>query len=486
MKTIIKSFLYAISITATLSFGSCDYLEIEPEVTVPADELDFTDMSSMYSHASGAYAKVRTGGMHWVIWEITTIRDQDVFSGQNNGSDYYNLGVYKYNDAFWGLNEMWTQYYGIIKVSNAAINTLDKYVPNITNDNDMKKYKEYRAEVMYMRAYAYYRLVQGFGDVTILRENDQKNLRRSDKSLVNKYILEDLQYGMDNLPRIRPNQSTNKGAVTAFSAAMLAAKVHLNEGNYAKVEELTNDIIANGNFKLYDDYYQLFKIPGKLSDESMFEIQCTDFGNGSGDLIDAGEWFVCQGPSNSGNISGWGDCGILKSFRDWAYDRGETVRATTSFLMSDSTTPDGDYIRKQTNSSNADCWNGKAYTPSKQLTPGRTKYGTNNNVRIFRYAEVLLMSAEAKVKLGKNGDAPFNEVRRRAEMPELTNVTFAQVIDERRMELLCEWGERYNDLLRTGLAETQLKGWSKEKAYLPLPFDQVTENPSLREEPLKE
>lgn len=87
------------------------------------------------------------------------------------------------------------------------------------------------------------------------------------------------------------------------------------------------------------------------------------------------------------------------------------------------------------------------------------------------------MNAEAKIKNGKSGDAPFNEVRRRAQMPELTNVTFEQVIDERRMELVCEWGERYNDLVRTGLAKTELKGWSEDKALLPLPFNQYTQIP---------
>lgn len=181
-----------------------------------------------------------------------------------------------------------------------------------------------------------------------------------------------------------------------------------------------------------------------------------------------------------------GDCGILKSFRDWAYERGETVRATTSFLLAGSTTPDGDVIKPQINSAKTDCWNGKAYTPTNQLTPGRTKYGTNNNVRIFRYADVLLMNAEAKIKNGKSGDNPFNEVRRRAKMPELKNVTFEQVIDERRMELVCEWGERYNDLVRTGLAKTELVGWSEDKALLPLPFNQYTQTPDLLKEPKDE
>lgn len=487
MKTLIRPLLYMMSALMVLSFISCnDFLDKEPEGKVPEQKVDYTNISNMYQPVSGVYAKIRTSGMHWVIWEITTIRDQDVFSGQNNGSDYFNLSIYKYNDSFWGFDELWKQYYNIIKVANSAIESLDLYAENIKSDNDMKNYKAYRGEVQFMRAYAYFRLVQAFGPVTILRDNNQVDLSRSTINSVYKYALEDLQYGIDNMPRIRPNQSEHKGAVTAFSAATLAAKIYLNQGNYAKVEELTNDVIAQGGFTLYPDFYQLFKIPGKLCDESIFESQCTDFGNGSGDLIDADQWFVCQGPSNSGNISGWGDCGILKSFRDWAYGRGETVRATTSFLMANSTTPDGDYIRPQTNPANADCWNGKAYTPLNQLTPGRTKYGTNNNIRILRYADVLLMNAEAKIRNGKSGDIPFNEIRRRAKMPELTNVTVNQVLDERRMELMCEWGERYNDLVRTGLATTALKGWTKEKQYLPLPFNQYTQVPALLIEPKDE
>jgi len=476
------------SLLMVFSFTSCnDFLDKEPEGKVPEEKVDYTNLSNLYQPVSGVYAKIRTSGMHWVILEITTIRDQDVFSGQFNGSDYYNLMVYKYNDSFWGFDELWKQYYNIIKVANSAIETLDLYAENITSDSDMKNYKAYRGEVMFMRAYAYYRLVQAFGPVTILRDNNQVDLSRSTISAVNKYALEDLQYGMDNMLRIRPNQNTHMGAVTAFSAAMLAAKIHLNQGNYAKVEELTDDIIEHGGFELYSDYYQLWKIPGKLCNESMFECQLTDFGNGSGDLIDADQWFVCQGPLNSGsNISGWGDCGILKPFRDWAYARGETIRATTSFLFADSTTPDGDVIKPQDDPAKADCWNGKAYTPLNQLTPGRTKYGTNNNIRIFRYADVLLMNAEAKIRNGKSGDTPFNEVRRRADMPEITGVTIEQVLDERRMEFVCEWGEWYNDLCRTGLAKTALEGWSEDKQYLPLPFNQYTQTPDLLNEPKDE
>lgn len=343
MKALVKPLIYITSALMMFSITSCDdFLDKEPEGKVPEEKVDYTNLENMYQPVSGVYAKIRTSGMHWVIWELTTIREQDIYGVQND--IFKNVGFYKYDDSFWGIDEIWKQYYNIIKVANSAIETLDLYAENIKNDGDMKNYKAYRGEVMFMRAYAYFRMVQAFGPVTILRDNNQTDLQRSTVDAVYKYALKDLQYGIDNMPRIRPNQSSHIGAVTAFSAATLAAKIYLNMGNYDKVEELTDDIISNGNFSLYSDYYQLFKIPGKLCDESIFECQCTDFGNGSGDLVEPGEWFICQGPVNSGNISGWGHCGVYESFRDWAYERGETVRATTSFLLAGETTPSGDYI----------------------------------------------------------------------------------------------------------------------------------------------
>ncbi|MDE5656074.1 MAG: RagB/SusD family nutrient uptake outer membrane protein, partial [Muribaculaceae bacterium] len=130
-------------------------------------------------------------------------------------------------------------------------------------------------------------------------------------------------------------------------------------------------------------------------------------------------------------------------------------------------------------------WNGKWYLPLEQFTEGRTTYGSNNNVRILRYADVLLMNAEAKVRLGENGDTPFNLVRQRANMPELTNVTVDQILDERRMELCCEWGERYTDLVRTGKAASVLgpNGWTVDKTYFPIPQTQLDLAPDLLNEP---
>lgn len=480
---------------ASLLFGatSCsDYIDIDPENSVPEEKVDYTNLDNMYMPVSGVYAKVRTGAMHWVIWPLSIVRDGDVWSGKpDDQAPLVDMGNYNYDQGFWGLNEMWNQYYGIIKVANSALESLDEYAVYATTDAQKATNRSYQGEVKFLRAYAYYRLVQAFGPVTILRSNTQTNLTRSTIEAVNKYMLEDLEYAYNNCPEVRPNEMAHIGAVSAYTAKALAAKIYLNMGQYDQVEKLTDDIINSRKFKLYEDFYQLFKIPGKLCNESLFECQCTDFGQGSGEMVDADQWFNFQGPSLQGpsiSVGGWGFIGYSDEFKAWAESRNEDVRATTTFLVGGTTTPSGDFIKPQQNSIRTNCWNGKAYTPTNQMTEGRTKYGSNNNIRVLRYADVLLMNAEAKVKLGKNGDEPFNEVRRRAHMPELTNVTFDQILDERRMELCCEWGERYNDLIRTGKAAEVLgpKGWTVEKTYYPLPLDQITDNADLKNDPIDE
>jgi hypothetical protein len=470
---------------AAFTLTSCGkYLDKDPEDSLPVSDIDYTDMSNLYQPVSGVYAKIRTGAMHWVIWPQVIIRDDDIWSGRTDDQgDLVDIGNYKYKSGFWGLNEMWNQYYGIIKVANSALEALDLYAANMTTEDQLATYRSYCGEVRFLRAYTYFRLVQAFGPVTILRSNDQTDLTRSTVNAVYKYALEDLQYAIENCQRLNPNEMTHKGAVTAYSAEMLAAKIYLNQGNYEQVKTLTDDIINSGKFELYDDFYELFKIPGKLCNESLFECQCTDFGTGSGDMVDVDQWFVFQGP---GSLGGWNFIRFYPSFYEWAEARGETVRLTTTCMAGGgTTTPSGDVV---TDGTTEDYFNGKAYTPTSELTEGRTKYGSNNNVRIFRYADVLLMNAEAAVRLGQNGDEPFNQVRRRANMPELANVTVDEILDERRMELAGEWGERYNDLVRTGNAASVLgsNGWTEDKTYYPVPFQQLSDVPELKNDPIDE
>ena len=169
-------------------------------------------------------------------------------------------------------------------------------------------------------------------------------------------------------------------------------------------------------------------------------------------------------------------------FVAWAENRGESIRRETSFLVGGETTREGSVV---VGNATDNIYDGKAYLPVNQMTGGNMEWGRNNNVRIIRYAEVLLMNAEAKVRTGKNGDAPFNQVRARAGMPSLSGVTADDVIDERRMELCAEWGLRYTDLCRTGKAATVLGryGWTEKARYIPVPSSQIILTPELGEDP---
>lgn len=495
MKFLKKTLAYILPAIMVLggTTACSDFIDIEPENKLPEKSVDFTKTENMYEPVVGVYAQLRTSGMHFANKLLMITRDGDVWSGRvDDQGDAAKFGrKFIYNNAYWALNNVWITYYEIIRTSNSALESLDAYAAHVAQGtDDYKNYESYCGEVRTIRAWAYYQLVTNFGPVVIYRNSKQLDFQRSKIETVYNYILEDLTYAINKLPRLRPNQMVHTGAVSAFTAEMMASKVYLLKGDYKQVETLTDDIINNGKFSLYKDYYNLFKISGKLCDESLFECQVTDFGTPSGKEIGVDQWFNCAGPFSLKSLKtgvsfgGWGFIGYESEFVKWAENRGETVRAEASFLKAKSTTREG-WVVSNAQKESTDCWNGKDYLPYEQMTEGRTTYGTNNNVRILRYAEVLLMNSEAKVRLGKSGDDAYNLVRKRAEMPIKTGVTLSDVMDERRMEFCSEWCSRYVDLVRTGEAKTVLgaKGWTESKTYWPIPASQLDDLPDLKLDP---
>jgi hypothetical protein len=131
---------------------------------------------------------------------------------------------------------------------------------------------------------------------------------------------------------------------------------------------------------------------------------------------------------------------------------------------------------------------GKQYLPSEQLTPGRSDYGTNKNFPCIRYAEILLMYAEALTQgaTGSAGtaDQAVNLVRERAGLASLSGVTNAQVMDEKFAELAMEWGTRFYDMVRLGNTAAlsyENRLFSADKAFLPYPQNQVDLLPNLKQ-----
>lgn len=497
MKTIYK--LCAASLLVLLT--GCSFLEIDTENKIAVSEIDYSKTSEMYQPVIGAYAQLRSSGMHWANNMLWTGRDDDMTSGRDNDQQdalrFGYRGGYQCPNSFWALNNAWVTCYEIIRVCNSSLEALDKYAEHLTEGSaDYLNYKSYRGEVTTISMWAYYMMVTSFGPCVLLKDNNQTRFVRATREHVCEYALGELEKVIPDMIRLRPNQMTHVGAFSAFTAEALAARFALLQEDYAKVESLTQDIIDNGGFALYDDYYNLFKIPGKLCDESLMEVQVTDYGSATGDYIGIDQWFNCMGATLSGvdetgapvSISGWNFMQYNQMFISWVRSRGETIRLETSCLESGVTTREGFLIE------GSSVFNGKAYLPYNQMTEGSLEWGRNNNVRLLRYAEVLLMNAEAKVRNGKSGDEPLNLVRNRAAMPAISGATIQQILDERRMELCSEWGLRYTDLVRTGqaaevlnqpeLIRDQANGeWTTAKAYWPVPGTQLLNLPALAEEP---
>ena len=489
-----KLYKYII-LSVILLLSSCnDFLDKEPENTLPVDEVDYTVTADMIQPVIGIYARARGGSglSFWGRFGLMSIRGDDVEKG-STPSDQGELNYaksFEYNQlgGYWALNSSWTGLYNLVLNCNSALVDLEKYDEHITNDADHKLNAQYQAEVRFFRAFAYFHIVRFWGDILLVSDNSQVMgaLEVTPRADIYNFMNTELDFCISNLPALRPNEMPMKGQVTKYTALGLKAKINADINEWDAVLNATNEIITSNKFELYPDYYDYFKKPGCLSNENLFELQ---YGLVGSTDIESDAWFEYQGPRQGFEGTkigtGWGFMVPSASLEKLFNDRGETVRKETTFLYGGSTTREGDVLKPGVRNDDGTIVgrviNGKNYIPSTQLPEGRTKYGYGNHIRMIRYADILLLNAEAKVRKGQNGDAPFNIVRTRAKMSTLTNVTLDQILEERHVELACEWGERFFDLVRTGKAEGTLPGFKTGASeFYPIPQAQKDLNPNLQ------
>jgi hypothetical protein len=514
MKTL-KYILISSFIGAAALHSSCEkFLDKPLENQQRSEEIDYSNLSLMYAPVSGVYRAAADDNLvHWIDLSIRCMRDDDYQQAAPNPNDNPELmGIKNFqNDvtiqSYWGLNQSWISYYSLAISANNALMELDEFEKNIPSGNtaELALNRQYKAEVRFLRAYAHLLASRIFGDVPILSDSGDiarlTTIGKSTTAEVREFIIDEMNACIPDLEDARPNQSKHIGAVTRYSALLLKAKAaadlaaNNNSSPYwDQVLDATNQIISSEKFTLYGDFYNLFKRPGKLSNESLFELQYSDFGLATGDIVrpgvDWGTFFRWQGPSGNQRgsaISGAGWVPPSQGIVDFLNSRGDALRLKTTILeygASEDTyteTPDGD--RVYGNPFGIKYFNGKTYLPVNQMTEGRIEYGANNNVRILRYADALLLNAEAKVRKGQDGDAPFNLVRDRADLDPISGVTLDQIMDERRAEFACEWwGERFNDLIRTGRAQQVFgaKFIPGQSEYVPIPQTQIDANSNFR------
>lgn len=502
-------FRLAAILPAMLVATSCeDLLNEDPENKAFEAETDYTITSNMIQPLIGAYAEFYIRG--WEDFPLISVRGDDVnHGGLGDQQDYAEADKYNYNKDFWMFNSVWQNLYKDILTAQSTMEQIERYKEHAANKAVAD---QYIAEAKTIKAFLLFQLTRLWGDVFIPATSDPTDMLISEVSKredVLRHISDQMDEAAELLPNLRPNERTDvPGGVTRYTALAIKALANLDLKDYQAVADATSEIIASGKFTLDTDFYNLFKLKGKLNNENLFEWQYSDFGQGAGDQKKYEfDFFAPQSwtPKVAGATSGWGFYEPSIKWIKFMLDRNEDVRLQTSVLFTNrgiaeikmdpaytdlpdwvnNVTPSGDQINDYQRALFA---SGKHYLPSDQLIPGRTKYSSNKNFTLIRYAEVLLMHAEALTQGASSAtmtaDAALNLVRERADLDPLSNVTIQQVMDEKFAELAMEWGTRYYDMVRLGeFDELSYEGrsFTSDKIFLPYPQAQIDQLPVLRD-----
>ncbi len=372
-------------------------------------------------------------------------------------------------------------------------NLILENVPGMNMDESLKN--RIIGEAKFLRASYYFILVRLFGDVPLITKaqvpGDDLRPARTSKEDVYKLIVADFTDAVAALPPRESYSGSDVGRASKGAAIGMLAKVYLTLGDYQKTMELCQQINGMG-YALNDNYSDNFNPATKNSKESLFEIQY--YGKTKYSFWDnenQASWVsTFTGPRNSNFVGGgYGWNQPTQEFMN-AYEAGDNRKDQTVLYEG---CPDFD---------------GKPYMASFSTTGFNVRkflvplsvsvdYDTNPaDFPVLRYADVLLMEAEALNELGRTTEAeiPLNKVRKRAGLPDVKGLSKdafrEKVLRERRMELAFE-GHRWFDLIRVNNGQYALDflhsigktNAAPKHLLLPIPQKEIDANPNLKQNP---
>ena len=474
----IKIFLLLGTLTVGgFSLQSCndDWLDLKPEGRPVGDEVP---LGGFEAQAFGLYSSLRTqGGVSDFTYLWThSIRADDNEKGSAPGdaaTDGNVFNNFSYVATNGHIKNLWNGHYKIIYDANELINTAlasgDTSAGTLVNI----------AEAKTIRAYCYFQLRRDFGEVPVnLKTIDVPQDEVAPKNSiaeVDAQIISDLTSAKEVLPVQWP--SAYRGRATIGVANTILAKLYMIQKNYAKASEHAMEVINSGVYMLNPSYDAEFTKAGNNSTESIFEVQKTfDYPTKY-----SNNYYESQGVRGSGTWDlGWG-FNVPSTNLVAAYEVGD-LRKKTTILTSGGpdiyntpglVLPDSPPLVQK-------YWNGKAYT----LPAERQQYAENKNhwenIKFFRYADILLIAAEAANELGQISTATnyLNMVRSRAGLPGTTASNQGTMRDaikhERRIEFAME-AERFYDLVRWVDANTVLApfGYADRNKVFPIPQEAI-------------
>lgn len=505
-----KYVLSSLLIITSFLLTNCNKQLDEPkELETKGTSVDYTSASAAKAALVGAYVQFQS--YFWEQLALLQVRGDDVNSGGGKSAPYdqapyHDVDLFVYDANFWMINATWDGMFQHILQITAQIEQLEKFREGGVNSALID---QYIAECKVMRAHITLQASRTWGGIFKVDAVDQSALKMQTKDEIMQWIVSEMADAAPKLPDTHPGQRTDlKGGITKYGALAIKAMAEQELKDYNAVAATTGEIIASGKFSLYSDFNKEFKTAGKLSSENILELQFSDFNSASGDSWNyLGAFFgpTDWTPAVSTAGGGWGFYEPSEKYIKFMLARGEKTRLQTSVIFTPSgidkiksdplyatlpawvsnTTPEGDVFL---NSPRAYFYSGKHYLPTIELIPGRSDYASNKNYIVTRYAEILLMYAEAVTRGGTasagTADAAVNLVRTRAGMAPLTGVTSQQVVDEKYAELAMEWATRYYDMVRLeNTTELSYDGrtFTMAKKYLPYPLAQLDKSFLLKE-----
>ena len=493
MKYLFRSllFLSILTLTGCLDENSKDSISAEQAYTTDKDVYVNT-VATLYNYIGGDKESDGLQGTLRGVYDYNTFTTDEAII-PIRGGDWYDGGfwadLYTHNWAVDSkpLYDTWKYLYKVIVFSNDALATIDKYKQLLTDD----QYKAYKAEARAIRALYYYYLMDMFGNiplVTTVSENSE-NAEQTSRPEVYKFIVKELQEVTPQLPTGHSNLlGANYGRVTRSVANFLLAKLMLNGEVYSDTDWTDSqqpngkqiyftvdgqqmniwkackhycDKVTSDGFTLATDYLSNFSVNNENSPENIFTIPVDKhLYRSQFQYLFRSRHYAHGSALGTGGENG--ACATVSTVRTFGYGTTNVDKRYAYNFDSDTVRVDGNIVRLE---------NGKplVYMPlavELNLTNSpyiktagarmakyevdRTSYndGKNpqNDIVLFRYADVLLMRAEAAVRNGENGNTELNLVRSRCGMGNRT-ATLDNILAERLMELTWE-GWRRNDLIR--------------------------------------
>ncbi|QXV65764.1 RagB/SusD family nutrient uptake outer membrane protein [Mucilaginibacter sp. 21P] len=464
-------------IATSITFQGCkkSFLNIDPAQNQAATQF-FKTQDDATKAVNAMYANLHEwNNIAFAPIAIESMGSDDVEKGSSASdatffNNYRNFTVTADEGQLGGF---WTGQYQTINFANQILTN----VPGITMDENLKN--RYLAEAKFIRAYAYFRLVRAFGDVplrvTLPKDASEYNLPRTPKDQVWAQIEKDLTDAAAVLPQ--SYSSVDIGHATKGAALTLHAKAALYQKKWADVVTYTTQVMGMG-YSLFPNYEQMFRTTHKNNQESIFEVQNLLIPNNP--AASNSQYSQVQGVRGSVG-GGWG-FNVPSADLASSYEAGDPRRDATIIFRGE-TTPEGDVIPAQGDNP---MYNQKSYVPFSLYVSGFNE-GAQQNKIVLRYADVLLMNAEANNELGNPSAAlvQLEQVRARARagnnaiLPPVTTLDQtalrAAIYKERRSEFAMEF-ERYFDVIRQGRGAQVfgVRGWTAGKNEVwPIPQTEI-------------